>query len=64
MLSRGEELKNYVVVIKPNTEATYANSIDMLDEMTIDDVKTYAMVKITESENNLVKQTEISNGIK
>src|SRR5574338_1378017 len=31
--------KDFVVVIKPNSEATYKNTVDILDEMTINQVK-------------------------
>jgi len=55
--------KDFVVVIKPNSEATYKNTIDMLDEMTINRVKRFAMVDITEDENKLVKLTEQSNKV-
>jgi biopolymer transport protein ExbD len=47
-----------VVVIKPNEEATYKNTVDMLDEMTINEVKRFAMVDISEGENQLIKATE------
>ena len=50
--------KDFVVVIKPNEEATYKNSVDILDEMTINDVKRFALVDITPDENQLVKATE------
>jgi biopolymer transport protein ExbD len=50
--------QDFVVVIKPTTEATYKNTVDMLDEMTINGVKRFAMVKIAESELDLVKATE------
>jgi biopolymer transport protein ExbD len=49
---------DFVVVIKPNEEATYKNTVDILDEMTINDVKRFAMVKIAPTENELVKATE------
>ncbi len=55
---------DFVVIIKPNEEATYKNTVDILDEMTINQVKRYAMVKILERENELIKATEASNGIK
>src|ERR1700674_3613958 len=35
--------KDLVVVIKPDDDATYKNTVDMLDEMTINEVKRYAM---------------------
>jgi biopolymer transport protein ExbD len=46
--------QDLVVVIKPTPEATYKNTVDILDEMTINQVKRYAIVKITENEQNLV----------
>ena len=47
-----------VVVLKPNEEATYKNTVDMLDEMTINQIKRFALVDIAESENQLVHATE------
>jgi len=56
--------RDLVVIIKPNEEATYKNTVDILDEMTINRIWTYAMVKILKEENELIKATEASNGIK
>jgi biopolymer transport protein ExbD len=56
--------KDFVVIIKPSDDATYKNTVDMLDEMTINQVRTYAMVKIADVEYELIKKTEESNGIK
>jgi hypothetical protein len=53
-----------VVIIKPSDDATYRNTVDILDEMTINQVRTYAMVKIADVEYELIKKTEESNGIK
>src|SRR6266404_1769124 len=39
--------EDFVVVIKPDQDATYKNTVDILDEMTINAVKRYAMVDIT-----------------
>ena len=50
--------RDFVVVIKPNAEATYRNTVDILDEMTINNVKRFAMIKIADTENQLVKATE------
>jgi biopolymer transport protein ExbD len=55
--------RDFIVVIKPDEEATYRNTVDILDEMTIDQVKTYAMVKILPQEIELIKKTEESNNI-
>jgi biopolymer transport protein ExbD len=56
--------KDFVVIIKPSDDATYRNTVDILDEMTINQVRTYAMVKIVDVEYELIKKTEESNGIK
>ena len=50
--------QDFVVVIKPDAEATYKNTVDILDEMTINGVKRFAMVKISQSEIDLIKATE------
>lgn len=50
--------KDFVVVIKPTPDATYKNTVDILDEMTINAVKRFAMVKISDTEQQLVKKTE------
>lgn len=56
--------RDFVVVIKPNKEATYKNTVDMLDEMTINNVHRFALIDITDDENKLVKATEAKNNIK
>jgi len=50
--------KDFVVVIKATDESTYKNVIDILDEMTINVVKRYALVDISEVEAQLVKLSE------
>jgi biopolymer transport protein ExbD len=50
--------RDFVVVIKPSSEATYKNTVDILDEMTINNVKRFAMVKISPTELDLVNATE------
>lgn len=52
--------RDFVVVIKPNAEATYKNTVDILDEMTINNVKRFAIVKISDTEQELLKATEAS----
>lgn len=56
--------RDFVVIIKPNNDATYKNTVDILDEMTINQVKIYAMVKILKEENELIAATEKQNNIK
>lgn len=47
-----------VIVIKPNEEATYKNTVDILDEMMINDISRFAIVDILPIENDLIKKTE------
>ncbi len=54
--------RDLVVVIKPNTDATYKNTVDILDEMTINQIKRFAMIKILDQELELIKATEQSSG--
>ena len=56
--------RDFVVIIKPTQDATYKNTVDILDEMTINQVKTYAMVKIFPQEYELILKTEENSGIK
>jgi len=53
-----------VVIIKPTPDATYKNTVDILDEMTINEIKRYAMVDISPVEMELIKVTEAAAGIK
>lgn len=50
--------EDFVVVIKPSAESTYKNTVDLLDEMTINDVKRYALVDISDVEMQFVKASE------
>lgn len=50
--------KDLMVIIKPNSESTYKNVVDILDEMQISIIKRYALVDISEVEDQLVKITE------
>lgn len=56
--------KNFVVVIKPTKDARYANIIDLLDEMTINGVKSFALIDILPQENILVETIERTNGLR
>ena len=53
-------------IIKSDKESTFKNAIDILDEMSICTVPAghYAEVDMTASEEMLIKQTEVANGIK
>jgi biopolymer transport protein ExbD len=61
---RRTDPKDFVVILKPSVDATYKNTVNILDEMTIDGVKRYAMVDISPVEYNFIKLTEAANGVK
>jgi len=51
-----------MVVIKPGNESTYRDVVDILDEMTINDIKRYALVDISEVETQLVSLSDKNGG--
>lgn len=55
---KSTKAEDFVVVIKPNKESSYKNVVDMLDEMTINEVKRYALVDIAPVEEQLITVTE------
>ena len=61
---RRTDPKDFMVIIKPTKDATYKNTVNILDEMTIDAVKRYALVDITPDEYKFVEATETANGVK
>jgi biopolymer transport protein ExbD len=54
---------DFMVIIKPDKDATYKNAVDMLDEMKIDEVKRFALVDISPTEYQIIQKTETANGI-
>jgi biopolymer transport protein ExbD len=58
---RRTDAKDFMVVLKPTPDATYKNTVNILDEMTIDEVKRYAMVDVSPTEYQLIQKTETAN---
>lgn len=50
LIVNGEGRKGLMILIKPNKNADYKNVIDVLDEILINDVKKYAIVKLEQEE--------------
>ena len=51
------------VLIKPDTTSTYSDLVNMLDEMSINDVKVYAIIDISDIEQGFIAETEIASGL-
>ena len=49
-----KEIKDMVVIIKPGEKSNYKNLIDVLDEMQINGVKKYAIVKRSAEDEQLI----------
>lgn len=55
---------NITVLIKPDVTCTYDDVVNILDEMSINAVSTYAIVDITPVDQEFILATETANGIK
>lgn len=51
------------IIIKPDKDASYKNAVDILDEMSINDVSRYAMVDPTADEYSKIQATEQAAGV-
>ncbi len=52
---RSTPKEDLVIVIKPSIESNFKDVVDILDEMTINQIERYAMVDISDGEAQLVK---------
>lgn len=50
--------EDLMVVIKPGETSTFKDVVNALDEMTINDIKRYALVDISEVEGQLLKKSD------
>lgn len=56
--AQGKPKNGIIVIIKPTKKSTYRNLVDMLDEMAISGVETYAIVpEFTPEETKLIDKT-------
>jgi biopolymer transport protein ExbD len=51
------------IIIKPDTTSTYEDLVNILDEMSINDVRVYAIVDITPVDKEFITLTEQANGV-
>jgi len=50
------------VLIKPDSNSTYSDLVNILDEMNINDVRVYAIIDISDIEQGFIKATEEASG--
>lgn len=50
------------ILIKPDTNSTYSDMVNALDEMQINGINTYALIDITPVDRLFIKETEKGNG--
>ena len=53
--------KDLMILIKPAANSNYTSIVDVLDEIVINDVKRYALMKITEEEKAFLKKQNSNN---
>lgn len=51
------------IIIKPDATSTYEDLVNMLDEMSINDIRVYAIVDITPVDKEFIQMTEQANGV-
>jgi len=63
---KATNIDDLMYIIKSDSASTFKNAIDILDEMTICGVPPghYAEADITPQEQELIRQTELANGVK
>lgn len=53
--SKGKPEQGLIVLIKPGKQSSYGNLVDVLDEMAINNVATFAIADLDKTENELLK---------
>jgi biopolymer transport protein ExbD len=54
LLSKNAEVKDLYVFIKASEQSRYQNLVDILDEMTIADIKHYSLMDVSPEDNRLI----------
>jgi len=57
--TKKNEIPKLVVLIKPSDKSKYKNMVDILDEMNIGVIQRYAMVDITPTDEELIKDSQL-----
>ena len=59
LLAQTAQIPGMILLIKPSPESRYKNMVDILDEMNITNMQRYALVKITQEDKDLVKESNL-----
>jgi biopolymer transport protein ExbD len=59
LLKKKAEVPKLVVLIKATDESKYKNMVDILDEMNINTIQRYALVDITSTDKDLIKESNL-----
>jgi len=59
ILEKLDEVKDLVIIIKPSKKSRYKNLVDILDEMNITKAKRFAVVAITDRDEDLIKKADL-----
>lgn len=59
LIQQNSQIPGMIILIKPSEESRYKNMVDILDEMNITNMARYALVKITDTDKELVKESNL-----
>lgn len=59
LLTQSSQIPGMILLIKPSPDSRYKNMVDILDEMNITNMQRYALVKITDTDKELVKESNL-----
>jgi biopolymer transport protein ExbD len=59
LLTQNSQIPGMIILIKPSEESRYKNMVDILDEMSITNMQRFALVKITQEDKDLVKESQL-----
>lgn len=59
LYAQNAQTKDMIILIKALEKSKYKNMVDILDEMNITNMKRYAIVKVTDVDKDLVKESNL-----
>jgi len=58
-MTQSSQIPGMILLIKPSEESRYKNMVDILDEMNITNMQRYALVPITPTDKELIKESNL-----